>query len=643
MNSSRARIKVPKKKEINPNITNFGPRITSGSGVRGFYGTNRDLTGTDAFNIAIDGYLYAKGQISGALRRSSETTALQFVIGRDPRPTGEAVKEALFAGIDVAISEINDASTLVERISLNVIDIGINTTPVTQNAVRHFDTIGGVIITASHNPKEWNGYKLLTANNEPDNPYTQHGALLSFSRMDSFKAERSTFLDNFANSDPKTLKLVDTMVNPLAKYGFTHQTKGVREESLEVYFKFLREMIGLENDKAFADFVDRAQNADFSIIIDHNGGAAKTIMADLHKRFGLTVEEMGGDLGVSLHRIEPEGEALNAAKKRLEEVRKGFAVVHDWDADRGTLVLLSSDGADDLGPQYTCALNLYAMINQYIPIVHKQVNKKQPIVAVVNGNTSGSAKVIAERISREQGVDVRIVAVETGEVNLVEKMEEVARKEIGIPVIGIEGSCGGVIFGGDKARATSRDGTLSALMAAKLMVSAGSPLDSVIRTLPAFHTYFRSIDEIYAPSVEIKQALEKDFKQNIVNKKDGLFGLRGLDGKDYKRYKIIHYIGTEVHDAMGKDTNGGYKILLTDSGENESFLWYRDSKTEPEIYIESDSLDSTESRYLFELLYKVVMRVNSSYTPTSPSKKTKKKTGNADNGTSVEKLESIPN
>ena len=613
MTSHQFDIEIPEEKEIDPDVTNLGLRITSGSGVRGFYGTERSLSGRDAFNIAVDGYLYAQEQISGAMQDTPRVKELRLVVGRDPRPTGDAIKKALFIGIDTAVRHFNATVTQAKQISLTLIDIGINTTPVTQNAVRHFDTIGGFIITASHNPEEWNGYKFLTANNEPGNPYTQHGALLSFARMDSHKARRSKLFNKLASNDEESSKIVDMMVKPMSKYSFTHLQEGVREESLEAYFQFLRTMMGLEGDKEFREFVDRTQKADIPVILDHNGGAARTIMADIHRRFGLKVEEMGGELGVALHRIEPEGEALTAAKKCLEQAGRGFAVVHDWDADRGTLVLLSDEGADDLGPQYTCALNLHAMITQYVPFVQNNANEKRPIVAVVNGNTSGSAKVIAERISKEQNVDVRVVAVETGEVNLVEKMEEVARNNTGVPVIGIEGSCGGVIFGGDTVRATSRDGTLSALMAAKLMVSSGKTLSSVVRTLPTFHTSFKSIDGIYVPSVEIKQALEEDFKRRIVNTEDGLFKLTGFDGNEYTSYKIIHYIGTEVYDTMDEGTNGGYKIRLTDKAGNESFLWYRDSKTEPEIYIESDSTNLSECRFLFELINNVVMRVNSTY------------------------------
>ena len=62
--------------------------------------------------------------------------------------------------------------------------------------------------------------------------------------------------------------------------------------------------MGLENDEAFQKFVDQTRKENFSIILDHNGGAARTIMADIHKRFGLIVEEIGGELGVSEHRIE---------------------------------------------------------------------------------------------------------------------------------------------------------------------------------------------------------------------------------------------------------------------------------------------------------------------------------------------------
>ena len=595
--------------EIDPDSTHLGPRITSGSGVRGLYGNQKSLSEKDTFTIAIDGYLYATDQLAGAIKSSPKEKEFRFVVGRDPRPTGEAIEKALFHGISTAVSQINSTSAATEQISVTIIDVDISTTPVVQNAVRHFNTIGGVIITASHNPKEWNGYKFLTANYEYGNPYTQRGALLSFGRMDKFKKNRFEFLKKLSKQDDEVSAIAKTLSSTVSEYSFFYKSEGMKNESLEAYFGFLRKMVGLEDDTEFLHFVDKVKHSDIQIILDHNGGAAKGTMADLHRRFGLKIEEIGGDYGIDLHRIEPEGEALSPAKRKLEKVRKGFAVVHDWDADRGTLVLLSDGDANDLGPQYTCALNMYAMINQYLPYFREKV-KPASIVVVVNGNTSGSARVIAKKISEESNVDIKIVEVETGEVNLVEKMEEVARNKTGIPVIGIEGSCGGVIFGGDKIRATSRDGTLSALMAAKLVVSTGQPLGSIVKSLPPFYTCFKSIDGIFASSLDIKQALESDFKRRVVKGENNTFTLTGIEEKKYRAYEILHYIGTEVYDEMKENTNGGYKIRLTDIDGNESFLWYRDSKTEPEIYIESDSADSRESKLLFELLYNVVMRVN---------------------------------
>ena len=114
--------------------------------------------------------------------------------------------------------------------------------------------------------------------------------------------------------------------------------------------------------------------------------------------------------------------------------------------------------------------------------------------------------------------------------------------------------------------------------------------------------------------------MEKEFKQRIVKNEEGLFSLIGFIGNEYASYKIIHYIGTEIYDTMAEGTNGGYKIQLTDKAGNESFLWYRDSKTEPEIYIESDSTDLDESRFLFKLVHDVVMRVNSDYCSKFPPK-----------------------
>ena len=615
--------KMIMKKEslkLDPKVTSLGMRITSVSGVRGLYGKGKTLSEHDRLNAAIDAYLYTKDQVERAQKLNAKPREFRFVVARDPRPTGEAIRDALLTGMSVALDELNTARGRGAGLPVKVLDIGINTTPVIQNAVRHFDTIGGIMITASHNPVEWNGYKFLTAHVEPGDSYAQRGALLSSKRMSAFKAARAALLDRLAAGEVDVGKTMKTIRNHSAKYSFAYETKGMREESLEAYFKYMREMSGLEDDAALADFVKRAKKTDFTILFDHNGGAARGIMPELLRRFGFKVEEMETALGVPFHVIEPMDEALEPAKRRLEEIGKGFAVVCDWDVDRGTLVLVADGKAQDLSPQYTCALNVFTMLHRYIPEARKPENKKKPMVVVINDNTSGSIRIIADRISREAKLPVKVAEVETGEINLVERMEQCRATGEGLSVIGVEGSCGGVIFGGgDKGSATSRDGTLTALMAGMLMVTTGQPLSTIIKSLPVFYTQFKSIPvKNKAADLEIKRAIKEEFSKRMVAKggpstalrAGGHFTLKGLPNKEYSAFKEFHIVGTGVYETVQQDTTGGYKIWLSDPSGNESFAWYRDSKTEPEVYVESDSTDEPESKYLFDMLRGVITKMH---------------------------------
>jgi phosphomannomutase len=593
--------------DLDPNATVFGSRITSGSGIRGMYGEVTDLSARDHFLTAVDGYVYARDQLAAVCAAFPEQKDLSFVVVRDPRPTGRAIRRALLTGFQVALDDLNASRPAAEQIAFTVYDVGISTTPVSQNSVRHFDASGGVMITASHNPLNWNGYKFLTANREPGNPFSQRGSVLSFPRMAVFQEHRERFLERLASNDEAALGIAARLVSPAERYSFAHRTEGMLEEALESYFLYLRTMAGLDDDAAFDEFAAHARAAKILVLLDHNGGGARTDMAVLLRRFGFDVREMGGASGCPSHDIEPMDNALDDAVKELESMGRGFGVVYDFDADRGTMVFTENGVATALGPQYTCALNEYAMLGLY---ASNTAYQGRPLVVVINDNTSGSTKIIAQRFASELGIEVRIAEVETGEVNVVEKMEMIRREKSGIPVIGIEGSCGGVIFGGEKDAATSRDGTLTALMAASLILRTGQHLDAIVATLPRFYTTFESIRGITAGDVAVKSGLEREFKSRLRMRPDGTFTVDGIDGCEYRRYDIIHYIGTEVHRTMEKDTSGGYKIRLIDTEGNESFVWYRDSKTELRVYAETDATRELEDAQLFQMLRGAVFAAN---------------------------------
>ncbi len=113
--------------------------IISISGLRGIVGEN--LTPA----IAAD-----YGNAFGTFLKSQNQKRLSVCIGRDSRLSGEMFASAVSEGLC--------------SVGIDVIDLGIVTTPGVGIMVRHLDCTGGVIITASHNPIEYNGIKLLLSN-----------------------------------------------------------------------------------------------------------------------------------------------------------------------------------------------------------------------------------------------------------------------------------------------------------------------------------------------------------------------------------------------------------------------------------------------------------------------------------------------
>src|SRR5258705_2729079 len=122
------------------------PLITSISGIRGTIGGSA----TDGLTpIAIARFTAAFGTW---VLKNSKSKKTKVVIGRDARISGEMVR-------GIVVSSLN-------ALGIDVIDLGLSTTPTVEVAVPALKAGGGIIITASHNPKEWNALKLLNRNGE---------------------------------------------------------------------------------------------------------------------------------------------------------------------------------------------------------------------------------------------------------------------------------------------------------------------------------------------------------------------------------------------------------------------------------------------------------------------------------------------
>ena len=120
--------------------------IKSISGIRGTIGGKQgvNLTPIDAVKF---GCAYGSW-----LKKNSKNKNLSVVIGRDARISGEMIQ--------------NFVQNSLISLGINIIDIGLSTTPTVELMVTKFNADGGIIITASHNPSEWNALKLLDNNGE---------------------------------------------------------------------------------------------------------------------------------------------------------------------------------------------------------------------------------------------------------------------------------------------------------------------------------------------------------------------------------------------------------------------------------------------------------------------------------------------
>jgi phosphomannomutase len=119
------------------------PLISSISGIRGTIG------GLAGDNLNPEALIQYCGAYAALIREQAGRSRGTIILGRDARTSGEMLSRAV--------------SSNLMAVGLDVMDIGLAPTPTVALATRHSDAIGGIVLTASHNPAEWNALKLLDA------------------------------------------------------------------------------------------------------------------------------------------------------------------------------------------------------------------------------------------------------------------------------------------------------------------------------------------------------------------------------------------------------------------------------------------------------------------------------------------------
>ncbi|MBR4787661.1 MAG: phosphoglucosamine mutase [Bacteroidales bacterium] len=337
--------------------------IKSISGIRGTIGgpAGENLTPIDIIELT--------SAFAAFLQDGTPDKKLTVVVGRDARVSGDMVSRLV-------------CGTL-QGMGVDVIDTGLSTTPTTEMAVLHHHADGGVIVTASHNPMQWNALKLLNAKGE------------FISGEEGLQLQSVASRHEFTFADVKKLGAYSVYENAI-------------QDHIDAILR-----LPLVDQDAIA-------KANFSIILDAVNSTGALSIPPLLRALGVkNITVLNGEPnGLFAHNPEPIPEHLYGISDEMKKGRYNLGIVVDPDVDR--LAFIKPDG-EMFGEEYTLvAVADYVLQHQL-------------------GNTvSNLSSTRALRdVSRQYGVTYTPSAV--GEVNVVEQMKATNA------VIGGEGN-GGVIY-----------------------------------------------------------------------------------------------------------------------------------------------------------------------------------------------------
>lgn len=527
--------------------------VQSFSGVRTVFGQGRE--------ISEEHQALALAYACCFARRVLGPGEAVLIIGRDPRPTGPALRRALASGFLAGAARAG--------CSLRIIDLGIITTPLAQTAVRALSAHGGVMITASHNPLDHNGFKFLTGCHCESRPEcAPAGALLSAADMGAVIADVR---------------------------GFTHDAEVVSDDAVtQALSNEENESARIKAERAYLDAI----GSDWGVaphclkpltmgpaLLDPNGGAGCGIDARVLEHFGVRVIEVNAEVGYPEHGIDTDGidpasgrhMLLRVARAAARE-RAHFGIAFDYDADRGNLVLPGLDMSAIIHPQRVAALNIALALAR-----RKLQGKRDGQLAVV---VSDATSLASEKVASAFGA--RVFHVETGEINVVSMMHALRAEGYDVPV-GVEGANGGTIF----ERSTCRDGLQAALSAALaesdpqvalewMRVSTNDAhfeparplaLSDLVASVPANPNVLLRLECPPIPHGQIKQRAEEYFRACLWPRLSARF-----DSFEFENFE-----GTNRVPERSGDQTGGWRVLLTSRGRR-AFIFLRGSRTEAGVW-----------------------------------------------------------
>ena len=336
--------------------------IKSISGIRGTVGgkVGDNLTPIDVVKFAASYGLWIKEQ--------SNKTTYSVVIGRDARISGEMIQNLVI-------------NTLV-AMGIDVVNLDLSTTPTVEIAVPKENADGGIILTASHNPKQWNALKLLDSKGE--------------------------FL-----SSTHSQRVLDIALNDSINFSDVDNLGKVFTDN-SYFDKHIDSVISLSyvNEKSI-------RNSNFRVVVDGVNSTGGIVVPMLLERLGVDVIKIHCDPNGNFpHNPEPLKEHLADLSKKVLETNADFGIAVDPDVDR--LVFMDEKGIL-FGEEYTLVACADYVLN---------INKGNTV------SNMSSTRALKD-VTNKYGGSYTASAV--GEVNVVESMKK------NNAVIGGEGN-GGIIL-----------------------------------------------------------------------------------------------------------------------------------------------------------------------------------------------------
>ncbi len=335
--------------------------------ISGFRGT---IGGQAGDNLTpIDAVLFAAAYGTWLKNQSADQT-IRVVIGRDARISGPMVSNLV-------------ANTLI-GLGIHVIDLGLSTTPTVEIAVPLEKAQGGIILTASHNPKQWNALKLL--NHRGEFLSAQAGAeVLALSEAGIFDFASVDELGTHTHDDSYLSKHIDSIL-----------------------------ALPLVNRSAIAA-------ANFKVVVDAVNSSGGIFVPALLDALGVTqiTKLYCEPTGHFPHNPEPLPEHLGDLSNEIKSTQADLGITVDPDVDR--LAMVCEDGSM-FGEEYT------------LVAVADYVLSKTPGATVSNLSSTRALRDVTEEWHKQS-----YAAAAVGEVNVVEKMKAIHA------VIGGEGN-GGIIY-----------------------------------------------------------------------------------------------------------------------------------------------------------------------------------------------------